>query len=90
MIDSDLTRRLRIQALTDGDCNTLAFRSDELIFHQFDDSTHILRALLSDELDDKLNKLLFALILEGNFLIEDELVIVGGLDLVGDGLALIF
>lgn len=90
LIDPDLTGRLGIQTFTDWNSNTLPFGSNELVLHQFDDPTHIFSTLLSDKLNHKLNKLLFSLILEGNFLIEDELVIGGGLDLICDGFGLIF
>ena len=87
LINSDITKGFTIQALSDGNNNSLSLWTYQLLLNKFQYSTHILGSFVGDELYENFDVVLFSLIFEGDLLIECEFIGWGGGDLAGDGVA---
>lgn len=90
MINPHLTCSLRIKAFDDRYGNTLSLAADELLLYQFNNSSNILSSFFCYKLNYEFDMFLFSLVLEGDLLIEDKFVVIGGLHLISDSLPLVF
>lgn len=75
LINSQLTAGIVIETLDEGDVESLSFGLHEIGIEEFDDATDVLGALVSGEVDNELEELFIGVFLEGDFLVEDELVV---------------
>ena len=87
MVNSYLTNCLIIQALGEWDDDTLSFRPNELFLNKLQHASYILGPLVSHKLSDDFDIILFGLVFDGDFLVEDELIGRRCRDLVGDGVS---
>ncbi len=87
MVNPNLTNSLAIQTLGQRDDNAFPFGANELLFDEFEHTTHVLGSLVSEELSDDLDVVLFGFVFDGDFLVEEELVGSRCGDFIGDGVS---
>lgn len=88
LVDSQLTASVIIEAFDEGNIEPFTFRLHEIGIEEFDDTANVLGAFVGGKVDNEFEELFIGVFLEGDFLVEDELVVGGGGDLGGDGVVI--
>ena len=85
MVHSQLTASFIIKALDKGNVEPLSFRVHKFAIKQLDDTANVLCAFVSCKVNNEFKILFIRVLLESDFLVEDEFVIVRGRDFSCDG-----
>lgn len=77
LVDSEFAASVVIEALNQGDVKSFTFRFHEIGIEKFDDTSNVLSTFIGGEVNYEFEKLFIRVFLEGNLLVEYELVVGG-------------